>query len=196
MARNIRYLSHPQVLIDPAKDVRNWSLSNIGARRVQNLIASNALSGTATIVSSAETKATETAIPLADACGAALIIREVMHENDRSATGYLPPAEFEAVADQFFSEPDQSVRGWETANSAQKRIVGEVQKCLRDYPRDDLLFVGHGAVGTLLYCFLAGTPINRKFDQGPNGGGCYLEFSGVVGGFVSWWRPMEDLVSR
>lgn len=31
-----------------------------------------------------------------------------MHENDRSATGFLPPPEFEAVANQFFANPHKA----------------------------------------------------------------------------------------
>ena len=37
------------------------------------------------------------------------IIRADLGENDRSATGYLPKAEFEAMADAFFARPDESV---------------------------------------------------------------------------------------
>ena len=36
------------------------------------------------------------------------IIRADLGENDRSATGYLPRAEFEAMADAFFSRPDKA----------------------------------------------------------------------------------------
>ena len=42
-----------------------------------------------------------------------------LHENDRSATGYLPPNQFEAMADRFFAEPQASVLGWERAVDAQ-----------------------------------------------------------------------------
>ena len=44
-------------------------------------------------------------------------VRPDIHENDRSAPGYLPREEFEAVADTFFADLDASVRGWETARS-------------------------------------------------------------------------------
>ena len=50
-----------------------------------------------------------------------------MHENDRSATGFLEPSEFERVADEFFARPTVSIGGWERAIDAQKRIVGEVE---------------------------------------------------------------------
>lgn len=194
VSRRIRYLSHPQVQIVPKQDVRHWSLNALGAQRVERLARSQALLGTACVISSDEVKAKETATPLADALGSDLVIREKMHENDRSATGFLPPEEFEQVADQFFAQPGRSVRGWEMAEAAQRRIVGEVMACLATYPAGDLLFVGHGAVGTLLYCYLAGQPISRIYDQGPNGGGCYFEFSGMNHPPLHGWRAMEDLL--
>ena len=97
MAR-LLYLSHPQVRIDPAQDVPSWSLSPEGAARVEALAARGALAGISRVVSSAEVKALETARPLAASLGCTVEIRPRMHENDRSATGFLPPAEFEAVA--------------------------------------------------------------------------------------------------
>jgi broad specificity phosphatase PhoE len=89
-----------------------------------------------------------------------------MGENDRSATGFLPPSEFEATADRFFAEPDWSVRGWETARAAQARIVAAVRTALLDIS-GDALFVEHGGVGTLLYCALRRVEIDRRYDQGP-----------------------------
>lgn len=116
-----------------------------------------------------------------------------MHENDRSSTGFLPPLEFEDVADQFFANPNQSVRGWETAICAQTRILQEVDKCLQSGKSGDILIVGHGAVGTLLYCALANLPISRKYDQGSGGGGCYFAFDQDVRIPMSAWQPMENL---
>ncbi len=194
MQSTVRYLSHPQVLIDPATPIPRWSLNEHGKRRVDALAQSGALIGTKLIVSSAETKAIETASPLAEALGCHLEIREKMHENDRSSTGFLRPDEFETVADQFFAYPDQSVRGWETAQSAQTRIVMEVRGCLHEHSDGDVLFVGHGGVGTLLFCHLSGCPISRKYDQGPGGGGCFFEFSSMHSKPKSLWQPLENLI--
>ncbi len=194
MPRIVRYLTHPQVDIDPAREVTQWSLNALGHERVKRLCGATALANTAVVVSSAERKAIETARPLAAAIGCPMEIRRRMHENDRSATGYLPAHEFEAVADQFFAKPDISVRGWETAQAAQDRIVREVQRALSDFPEGDVLFVGHGGVGTLLYCHLSGKPISRNFDQGPGGGGNVITFSPDQPQNVTSWQPMEDLV--
>lgn len=195
MAQTVRYLSHPQVLVDPATPVPRWSLSPVGLARVTKLAASRALSGTEHVISSAETKALETATPLAKALGCPLAVREAMHENDRSATGFLPPDEFEAIADQFFAHPEESVRGWETAKSAQERIVGEVRASLAQCPEGDILFVGHGGVGTLLFCALSQVAISRAYDQGPGGGGCYFEFTADLSAPRSRWQPLETLIA-
>lgn len=193
--RRVRYLTHPQVRIDPSVPVPAWGLNEVGRQRVQTLASSQTLSGTTTIVSSAERKAIETAEPLAAALGIALEIRGAMHENDRSATGFLPPAEFETVVDRFFANPHDSVRGWERAIDAQARIVREVETVLaRDSASDlngDVLFVGHGAAGTLLYCHLAGIEINRGHDQ-PAGGGNYFSFLKKDRRVLHAWRRMEE----
>ncbi|MCA8884303.1 MAG: histidine phosphatase family protein [Rhodobacteraceae bacterium] len=194
MPRLVRYLSHPQVRIDPAVPVPQWGLSPEGAARVAALARSGALSGTVRVVSSLETKAVETALPLAQALGCPLQCHTVMGENDRSATGFLPGPEFEATADAFFARPDRSVRGWETAKAAQSRIVAAVRDCLATPDDGDLLLVGHGAVGTLLYCHLAGHPIDRRFDQ-PAGGGNLFAFCRDTGAVSGGWQPLETLIT-
>lgn len=196
MTNIARYLTHPQVLIEPLKDIRAWSLNEVGSNRVAILAAQlGSLSRTQRVVSSDEIKALETAKPLALALGVAMEVRPRMHENDRSATGFLPPQEFEAVADQFFAEPAVSVRGWETANSAQRRIVDEFEACLAGPHEGDILFVGHGGVGTLLFCALSGIGIDRRFDQGPAGGGCWFALDSQLRRPQNGWQPMEALMT-
>ena len=188
----LRYLTHPQIRTDPAIPVPDWELNNLGHRRVARLAASDALAGTTTIVSSAERKAVETAEPLAKTLGVALHIRERMHENDRSATGFLQPDEFEKTADAFFASPDVSVRGWERAADAQARIVRECDAVLSSAPPGDILLVGHGGVGTLLFCHLAGVPIDRRYNQ-PAGGGNVFVARRDGASAPKGWVPMEEL---
>jgi hypothetical protein len=57
----VRYLTHPQVQIDPAVPVPQWSLSPIGRTRTGGLANASRLSSTTQIVSSGERKAIETA---------------------------------------------------------------------------------------------------------------------------------------
>ena len=96
----VLYLTHPEVGIDPAVAVPDWGLSAHGAARMADLAKRGAWNGWH-VVTSAERKALETAWPLAAAVGTAVEVRPDTHENDRSATGFLPGAEFETVADAF-----------------------------------------------------------------------------------------------
>ena len=193
MARMIRYITHPQVEIDPKVDICKWGLNILGKARVDALAQSGALHGTRAIFSSTETKALETAAPLAEALGCEVHVDELLGENDRRATGFLPPDEFEATADLFFANPTQSVRGWETAQRAQARIVRVFNTCLKHAPEGDVLFVGHGAVGTLLWCHLSGHTIDRQYDQGAGGGGSYFEMCTAKDTPDFGWRAIETL---
>ncbi|MEO1019052.1 MAG: histidine phosphatase family protein [Pseudomonadota bacterium] len=186
----VRYLSHPEVEIDPSIAVPSWSLSAKGHARVEALIDAGWLAGTTQIIASAEPKAIETAGPIAAALGVEVEIREAMHENDRSATGFLPGDEFERVADAFFAQPMASVRGWERAIDAQARIVREAETVLDRKQAGDLLFIGHGAVGTLLFCHYAGRTISRRHDQ--PGPGHYFSFLKKQRRVLHRWRALEE----
>jgi broad specificity phosphatase PhoE len=192
MSTLVRYLTHPQVQIDPAAPVPSWGLNPVGRARVQALVAAGWLRGTTQVIASAERKALETAEPIAAALGVRLEIRDAMHENNRSATGFLPPDEFESVANQFFAKPNNSIRGWECARDAQTRIVREAEIVLHRAHEGHVLFVGHGAVGTLLLCHYGGLEISRVHDQ-PLGGGHYFTMIKAKRKVLHPWRRMEDV---
>lgn len=166
------YLSHPQVEIDPARPVTDWGLNDQGRARLAAVTARPWVARFAKVYSSPEAKALQTAALLRPDLPAD--IHADLGENDRSATGYLPPPAFEAAADAFFAHPDVSHHGWETARAAQTRIVAAVRRCLSGH-NAPVLFVGHGAVGTLLRQALTGEPISRRGDQ-PAGGGNLFAF--------------------
>ena len=130
------------------------------------------------IFASSERKAREGAQILADGLGlSGYTVVGDLCENDRSATGYLAKQEFEATADAFYARPQESVRGWERAADAQARIVRAVDRIVPQTPADgDLAIVGHGGTGTLLYCHLAGLPIDRRYDQPATNGGNWFAF--------------------
>lgn len=185
------YLTHPQVRIDPAVKVPDWGLSDVGQARAAVAGAAKWTSGVTTIVSSAERKAVETAAIIGAARGIDPAARADMHENDRSATGYLEPAEFEATADAFFARPRESVRGWERAADAQARIVSAVRGVVAGARAGDILFVGHGAVGTLLLCHLLEEPISRTRDQAAGGGHVFC-WDAATGRVRHGWLKLED----
>lgn len=186
------YVTHPQVRIDPTIPVPEWGLSEIGAARAQLTATRDWAGKLGLIISSGERKAIETAQALAAASGAAVKIIEATHENDRSATGFLAPPEFEKAADWFFAHPHESFKGWERAIDAQTRIVSQVEAILaRHDPLIPIAFVGHGGVGTLLKCHLEGKPIARQGDQ-PPGGGNLFAFDLAKRAVSCDWTPMEN----
>jgi broad specificity phosphatase PhoE len=178
------------VRIDAGVPVPEWGLSDIGRARAVAMLDQPWIGSIRRVVSSAERKAIETAETLADHLGLAVEVRERMHENDRSATGFLPPQEFEAVADQFFARPHESIRGWERAIDAQSRIVGEVEAALAA-GESNIAFVGHGGVGTLLLLHFSGREISRIADQ-PAGGGNYFAWDIGARLILHGWRPIDD----
>ena len=189
------YITHPQVQLDANIPVPEWGLSDIGRARAFAMLDQPWVGSIRRIVSSAERKAVETAEILAKHLRLAIEVRERMHENDRSATGFLPPPEFETVADQFFANPHSSIRGWERAIDAQRRIVSEVDAVLASDDSGDIALVGHGGVGTLLLLSLSGREISREADQ-PQGGGNYFAYDIRARRVVHGWRPIDRLAPR
>jgi broad specificity phosphatase PhoE len=184
------YITHPQVQIDANVPVPEWGLSEIGRARALAMLEQPWVGSIRRVVSSAERKAIETAEILARQLGLTVELRERMHENDRSATGFLPPPEFEAVADRFFANPHKSIRGWERAIDAQQRIVSEVEAVLDAAVGGDIAFVGHGGVGTLLLLSLSNREISREADQ-PAGGGNYFAYDIGARSILHGWRPVD-----
>ncbi len=190
----LRYLTHPQVVVDPAVPVPKWHLSKTGRARLEAISRPATLRKTTAVFSSTETKAIETAELLANPLGLVVTTVDAMGENDRSATGFLEPEEFERTADQFFAHPRKSIRGWERAVDAQQRIVEATTNALRGHSDGDVLLVGHGAVGTLLYCHFSGLPINRAHDQTGDGGN-WFAVDLDSGKPLHSWRPLELMSS-
>ena len=187
------YITHPQVRIDPEVPVPKWGLSEIGHARAVATAALPWVKTLGRIISSDETKAIETTEILARAAGISIEIHARGHENDRSATGFLPPPEFEKAADWFFAHPEESFHGWERAVDAQARIASVMEAALADHdPRAPIAFVGHGGVGTLLRCRLGGMPIARIHDQTGGGGGNLYAFRLSDRRLLTDWMPMES----
>lgn len=159
------FISHPEVTVDPRTPVERWHLSAAGVERMRAFSQSSTLSNVSAIWSSTEAKAIEAAGILGGALGLGIRVSKDLGENDRGATGFLPPDEFENVADAFFSSPDKGIRGWERAVEAQGRVRKAVAQIASEHTDGDLAIVAHGAIGTLLFCALTGNAIARSFDQ-------------------------------
>ena len=176
MSGRVIFLTHADVLIDPAVPVPDWGLNDAGRARHEAFAQDSVLDQVSAIYSSTERKAREGATPVAERLGLKVAERTAFGENDRSATGYLPEAEFWPVVKAFFAEPDVSTRGWETARDAQTRISGAVRSAAQEAPEGDVLILAHGGVGNLLRCALLRQEITQDEAQPHPKGGCWFAF--------------------
>ncbi|RFZ88625.1 histidine phosphatase family protein [Shinella sp. WSJ-2] len=185
------YITHPQVQIDPAVPVPDWGLSERGRARALLAASSGWTKEIGRFAASTERKAIETA-EILSAGRLPVETDHAMGENDRSATGFLPPDAFENAANWFFAHPQESFKGWERAADAQARIVAAVERVLADHdPETPIAFIGHGGVGTLLKCHLTGKPIARDGDQ-PAGGGNLFAFRLADRAVTCDWTAIES----
>lgn len=163
------FITHPEVVVDAQIPVTEWGLNDKGRARASRFSSSPVLANVTALWASAEVKAKDTAQILGRALGLSVLTHEGLGENDRTATGFIPPDQFEKAADAFFSKPETSFKGWERAVDAQARIQKPVSEIISEHEGGDVAIVSHGAVGTLLYCALAGFTIDRVHDQPSQG---------------------------
>jgi broad specificity phosphatase PhoE len=188
----VYFITHPDVVVDPAVPVPRWRLSPRGLERMARIVRQSWVQYLGRIYCSEEQKAIDAAEVLARLCRAPILRLAGLGENDRSATGYLPKSEFEAMADEFFRQPGVSVQGWETAIAAQSRIVGTARQAVADAGRSaSIAIVSHGAVGGLLMCHLKRVPISRDEDQPAGSGGNYFRFEMPAERLLQNWLPID-----
>jgi broad specificity phosphatase PhoE len=187
----VHFITHPDVSIDPAVPVPEWRLAPRGLDRMRCMLDQEWIAGITHVSSSAELKAIDGAVVLAAHLKLAIAVHPGLGENDRSSTGYLPKAEFEAMADAFFARPNESVLGWERAVDAQARIVAAVRDVLSLAPTGDVCVVSHGGVGALLLCHLSRRPISRAADQPPGSGGYVMRFARSDWRLLHGWRSID-----
>lgn len=194
------YITHPDVVLDAERPVARWPLSERGLSRMRRALELPWVRELTHVFSSDEQKALDGAEVLVEATGARHSVLPGLGENDRTATGFIPPAEFGPVVDRFFAEPEASVRGWERAIDAQSRVVAAVREGVsRAAAEDRVAFVAHGGVGALLLAAIRGAPISRSLEQpGPPpglpagcGGGYYFTFEPGSLELVHGWRPID-----
>ncbi|AUH33292.1 histidine phosphatase family protein [Paracoccus tegillarcae] len=190
----LRYLSHPQVAIDPNMPVPDWPLSDQGRARIAALADAPWLAATSAVVSSAEVKARETAAMIAAILGLPPRSDPALNEIDRSSTGYVPHDRHEALADAFFADPQDSAEGWERASDVQRRGMTAIRRHVADHGDGDLLIIGHGGIGTMCWCALSGDDPRRRPDQ-PAGGGAVWAASLPDLAPIHAWQPMERVAS-
>ena len=135
---------------------REWTLSEPGRERAEKLAERLRVYEPDFIVSSAESKAQETASILAGILGLQFQVGEGLHEHDRSTSPYHSEDVFQSLIQKFFAQPDTLVFGSETANQALARFRSAVQAILNVHKDDTVLLVSHGTVISLFVSWLTG----------------------------------------
>ncbi|HEX5377744.1 MAG TPA: histidine phosphatase family protein [Phenylobacterium sp.] len=187
------FVTHPEVVIDPKVPIPQWPLSEIGRARMAAFAETLSARDVTAVWSSDERKAMDGAEIVAARLGVPHRTDPGLGENNRSATGYLPPPEFWDVVAAFFARPDESVRGWETARAAQARIVDAVSRLVRLEPTGgDIVVVSHGGVGRLLMARLQGVEIGAEDRPQHPGGGSWLEIDRERLAVEQSWRDIAD----
>lgn len=188
----ILFITHPEVVIDPAVPVPRWPLSPKGRDRIEAFGKALAGRKVAAVWSSDEQKALDGAAILAGRLNAPHRIDPALGENGRESTGYIAPPEFWEVVEQFFAKPDESVRGWETARAAQQRIVEAVERVAASADEGAVIIVSHGGVGALLTAHLQQVAIGGEDRPSNPNGGCYLVIDRSPLTLRRSWREAED----
>jgi broad specificity phosphatase PhoE len=134
------FITHSEVEIDPQLPVTQWKLSARGTERLCEMLKQKWVPEIKHIFASDERKAEAAAEILARHLSLGISIEAELGENDRSSTGFPPHQEFEATVDQFFIHPDHSIRGWETAEAAQRRIVRAVTSLMQTTPAGAIVY--------------------------------------------------------
>lgn len=188
----VTFITHPDVQIDASVALTEWPLSLRGRDRMRALLAKPWVQDLDSVWSSTERKAVDGAEILAGGIAATPRQLATLGENDRSATGYLPKAAFEATADAFFANPHHNIRGWERAIDAQTRIVTAIRSVIAQAPPyGDVAIVSHGAVGALLLCHLKRCRISRTEDQPPTNGRNFFRFDIATEALKHGWQPID-----
>jgi len=187
------FITHPEVVIDPARPIPEWPLNATGRARMERFAGLLADRDVSAVYSSTEQKAMDGAAIVAEALGLSYETDEDLGENDRSSTGYIAPPEFWEVVAEFFGRPHESIRGWERAVDAQTRIVNAIRRILReDETSDDIVVVSHGGVGALLTAHLQKVEIGKESRPGHPGGGCFIVIDRDSFALTQDWRAIED----
>lgn len=189
----VYFITHPEVVVDFTTEIESWDLSEKGLSRLEVMLNQSWLSNIGSLFSSEEQKAKTAATRLSQKLRIPIQYIHELGEMDRSSTGPLPPDEFSVVVDEFFHNPDRSVRGWERAVDAQHRIIAAVEQVISvAVPDTNSAVISHGGVGALLLAHLKKAVISRQFDQPAQG--YYFVFDRDTYALVEDWHAIDMIL--
>ena len=149
-------VKHARPDIRPTVPARQWPLSEAG--RAQCALLADQLTpyAPATLISSVEPKALETAQLVAHSMHTSVQVVNGLHEHDRSATPWLGPEAFIRAVAAFFHRPAELVMGCETAHQASQRFGRAMATVLSQHAEQNIIVFTHGTVLSLFVARTAG----------------------------------------
>jgi len=149
------YITHPETIINPQVPIRQWQISKNGKKQINHLLQLSFWKDMDVMYSSNEGKALHTAQEIENHCVHVKFPmpfgNEDLSEVERI---FLRKKEYENTLKAFYSHPDKSSSGWETANDAAERTIRVISQIMEENSDKTVAIIGHGIVGALLVCFL------------------------------------------
>jgi len=153
----IHLLRHAESKLDPNVPADRWHISEEGTESARALASSGVFDDVDLIVTSAEDKAFETAVPIARRIDAEVIRNSSFNELYRGTGPFTSREEYHERVRTAFSIPSSSTGGWETAASALRRFEQGINRVESGTGARSLLLVSHGLVLSLYFARLLKT---------------------------------------
>ncbi|MFQ5831232.1 MAG: histidine phosphatase family protein [Candidatus Thorarchaeota archaeon] len=154
MATLIHFLRHAETRIDPDTSPSRWHVTREGVKTARMLASSGMFDKVDLVVTSAESKAIETARPFAVKLGLEIIIEPRFNELERVGGHIESQNEYLRRVQLAFRNQDSSAHGWETAASAIRRFEQGIRSIESEIESDTVLVVSHGLVLSLYFATL------------------------------------------
>lgn len=150
-------LRHGKTKVDREISISEWELSPEGEEQAKRLADEGIFSEIDVVISSTETKAYQTAKPIADRVGKEIIQIKELSELDRDTGKFMQAEEYEKAVKNCLEHPDQSVNNWETVSHALQRFSKKIDELDKEYENKKILVVGHGFTINAYFAKLLGT---------------------------------------
>lgn len=151
-------VKHSLPAIDPAAPSDSWLLNDTGRRRCRRLADLLAPHSPATLVTSPEPKARETASLLADRLGGEVTVERNLREQERDALGWLGDDAFERAVVGAMERPSEKILGMEPIELARSRFAETIERLIVRHAPGNVIVVAHGTVFSLFAAPLLGLP--------------------------------------
>ncbi|UCH04892.1 MAG: histidine phosphatase family protein [Candidatus Thorarchaeota archaeon] len=157
MTTLIHLLRHAETKLDPSVPADRWHISEKGMESARVLASSGVFDNVDMIVTSAEDKAYETAMPIAKRIDVDITRNSSFNEMNRGTGPFTSHEEYLERVHSALSVPESSISGWETAANALRRFEQGIHNIESETGARSLLLVSHGLVLSLYFAHLLGT---------------------------------------